>query len=131
RRVMRLGDGDSVALFNGRDGEWRAEVAGDGRRGLPEIAAPVRFDAFLDSCGHLFWADEQGGSDAFDTFDAAGPGPATLLIGPEGGFADEERAALGPAATAVSLGPRILRADTAAVSLLTLWQAAAGDWEAD
>jgi 16S rRNA (uracil1498-N3)-methyltransferase len=56
--------------------------------------------------------------------------PAAILIGPEGGFAPEERDRLRalPFTTPVSLGPRILRADTAAVSALTLWQAAAGDW---
>jgi 16S rRNA (uracil1498-N3)-methyltransferase len=58
------------------------------------------------------------------------PGPWAILIGPEGGFSDAERARLAalPVATAVSLGPRILRADTAAVAALTLWQAALGDW---
>ena len=57
-------------------------------------------------------------------------GPAALLIGPEGGFSDEERARLRTAsfATSISLGPRILRADTAAVAALTLWQNAVGDW---
>ncbi len=69
----------------------------------------------------------------------AGPGtvlsgeagrPWAVLIGPEGGFSDAERARLRslPGATAVALGPRILRADTAAVAALTLWQAALGDW---
>ena len=56
--------------------------------------------------------------------------PAAILIGPEGGFSPEERAALQalPQAVTVSLGPRVLRADTAAVAALTLWQQAAGDW---
>jgi 16S rRNA (uracil1498-N3)-methyltransferase len=59
-----------------------------------------------------------------------GAGRWAVLIGPEGGFAPEERAALRelPFVTAVSLGPRILRADTAAIAALTLWQAAVGDW---
>ena len=54
-----------------------------------------------------------------------------ILIGPEGGFSPEEGERLRalPFATAVSLGPRILRADTAAIAALTLWQAAIGDWE--
>ena len=58
-------------------------------------------------------------------------GPWTILIGPEGGFSPEERARLRalPFTTAVSLGPRILRADTAAIAALTLWQAALGDWD--
>jgi 16S rRNA (uracil1498-N3)-methyltransferase len=53
-----------------------------------------------------------------------------VLIGPEGGFAEGEQARLRmmPQAVPVSLGPRILRADTAAVVALTLWQAALGDW---
>jgi 16S rRNA (uracil1498-N3)-methyltransferase len=52
------------------------------------------------------------------------------LIGPEGGFSPEERAKLRalPFVTPISLGPRILRADTAAVAALTLWQTALGDW---
>jgi 16S rRNA (uracil1498-N3)-methyltransferase len=57
--------------------------------------------------------------------------PWAILIGPEGGFSPEERERLRalPFATAVSLGPRILRADTAAIAALALWQAAVGDWE--
>ncbi len=60
------------------------------------------------------------------------PGPWAILIGPEGGFSPAERARLHahPAAHPVSLGPRILRADTAAVAALALWQAALGDWRA-
>jgi 16S rRNA (uracil1498-N3)-methyltransferase len=58
------------------------------------------------------------------------PAPAAILIGPEGGFSPEERSRLRalPFAVPVALGPRILRADTAAVAALTLWQAARGDW---
>ncbi len=58
------------------------------------------------------------------------PAPAAILIGPEGGFAPEERERLRAMAATVpvSLGPRILRADTAAVAALALWQAARGDW---
>ena len=57
-------------------------------------------------------------------------GPWAVLIGPEGGFSPAEREALRGLAFAVpaTLGPRILRADTAAISALTLWQAACGDW---
>jgi len=57
-------------------------------------------------------------------------GPAVLLVGPEGGFSMRERDMLRAQdfVKPVSLGPRILRADTAALSLLTLWQAAHGDW---
>jgi len=61
---------------------------------------------------------------------AKAPAPAAILIGPEGGFSDAERARLRglPFVRTISLGPRILRADTAAVAALTLWQAQAGDW---
>lgn len=57
-------------------------------------------------------------------------GAWAVLIGPEGGFAPEERERLRglEKVTPVTLGPRILRADTAAISALTLWQAALGDW---
>ncbi len=58
------------------------------------------------------------------------PGPWAILIGPEGGFSDAERDRLRslPFAHPVSLGPRVLRADTAAVAALTVWQQALGDW---
>ena len=75
----------------------------------------------------LLFADEDGGAPLAE---AAAPGPAAILIGPEGGFTDEERAAIRalPARRPVALGPRILRADTAALAALSLWMAAAGDW---
>ena len=62
---------------------------------------------------------------------AGQPGPAPLLIGPEGGFDDAERAAIRahPAARAISLGPRILRGETAAIAAAALWMATAGDWQ--
>jgi 16S rRNA (uracil1498-N3)-methyltransferase len=58
------------------------------------------------------------------------PGPTAILIGPEGGFTDEERAAIRalPPAKPISLGPRILRAETAAIAAISLWMAEAGDW---
>ena len=61
---------------------------------------------------------------------AVPPSPVAVLIGPEGGFAEDERAALlrQPNVVRLSLGPRILRADTAAVAALALVQAAVGDW---
>jgi len=70
------------------------------------------------------------GGRAFGEAPPAGPGPWAILIGPEGGFAEAEQARLRalPQAVAVSLGPRILRADTAAVAALALWQATLGDW---
>lgn len=77
----------------------------------------------------LFMADELGGEAAATAFAAAG-GPAAILIGPEGGFDDSERAAIRaqPQTRAITLGPRILRAETAAIAAATLWMASAGDW---
>lgn len=208
--VMRLGVGDEVALFNGRDGEWRAVVARAAKRGGELVAqaksAPLRLppDLWLifapikkartdfivekatemgaarilpvqteftnserirqdrlqahateaaEQCGgtfvpevapleplgrlldgwdarrHILWADESRAGPAQALAGLPG-GPWAILIGPEGGFSPAERARLGglPFVTPVSLGPRILRADTAAVAALTLWQAALGDW---
>ena len=61
-------------------------------------------------------------------WDAVPPGPAAILIGPEGGFSDAERARIARLGHPVSLGPRILRADTAAAAALALWQDRFGDW---
>lgn len=102
------------------------------RTALPELAAPVRLDALLRELQPertLFFADEAGGAPVAARF-AAQHGPAALLIGPEGGFDDAERAAVRahPQARPVSLGPRILRAETAAVAATALWMALAGDW---
>jgi 16S rRNA (uracil1498-N3)-methyltransferase len=208
--VMRLGVGDEVALFNGRDGEWRARVAEVAKRGallecveqtraqavgpdldlvvalvkrnrletivekaaelgagrvrlvttrrtnadhtnvarlqaiateaaeqtgrldVPQVAPPVKLEKLLDGWEagrRLMFCDE--GGEAKPAIDAlSGEGPWAVLIGPEGGFSPEERERLRglPFVTPVSLGPRILRADTAAISALTLWQAALGDW---
>ena len=98
------------------------------RTALPELAEPRKLDALLRDWPaerQLFFADESGG----EAFRPA-PGPAAILIGPEGGFTDEERTAIRalPQARPVSLGPRILRADTAALAAVSLWMAAAGDW---
>lgn len=104
-----------------------------GRLDVPEVADPEKLDKILDSwdpARRLVFCDE--GGDARPAIEAlAGTGdPAAILIGPEGGFAPEERERLRGLSfvTPVSLGPRILRADTAAISAMTLWQAAAGDW---
>ena len=102
------------------------------RTALPELAEPVKLAQFLHDwpVGRtLFFADETGGVAAFDSM-RAHPGPAALLIGPEGGFDAEERDAVRavPGAVGITLGPRILRADTAAAAAVTLWMAAAGDW---
>ena len=208
--VMRLGKGDAVSLFNGRDGEWRAEVVEAGKRGgvlvcdartrdllmppdlwlmfapikkartdfivekavemgarrimpvqtrhtnserirqdrlqahaveaaeqcggtyVPEVADLVALDRVLAAWPEgrrILWCDESLVG-AAQGLAGAEPGPWAILIGPEGGFSDGEKAKLRamPAVLPVSLGPRILRADTAAVAALALWQAALGDW---
>jgi 16S rRNA (uracil1498-N3)-methyltransferase len=210
--VMRLRPGDALKLFNGRDGEWLAEVAEAGKRAgrlvccqrsrdqsppadlwlvfapvkkartdfiaekacelgcsrlipvftrftnaervnvqrlgahvveaaeqcgalaVPEVAEPVALERLLagwDPARRLLFCDEGGaGAPALEVLRKAGPGPWAVLIGPEGGFESEERDRLAalPQAHAVSLGPRTLRADTAAVAALALWQATLGDW---
>ena len=211
--VLRLATGESILVFNGRDGEWQASIAGrkrpdsltvvaqtrpqdrlpdlayvfaplkharldymvqkavemgasalqpvltrftqvmrvNGERmranvieaaeqcgilSLADVAEPVALDRYLaqrDARRLLVFCDEaadatdplqalQGSRDASDGID--------ILIGPEGGFAEEERALLlrQPRTLRLSLGPRILRADTAAVAALALVQAALGDW---
>ena len=102
------------------------------RTALPELAPPVRLDALLRDWNEgraLFFADEHGGEPAASAF-AANSGPAALLVGPEGGFDEAERTAIRalPQARAISLGPRILRGETAAIAACALWMAAAGDW---
>ena len=105
-----------------------------GRMDVPAVDDPVKLDALLDSWQagrRLMFCDETGGAPAIAALGAAGAGPWSILIGPEGGFSPEERERLRalPFTTAVSLGPRILRADTAAIAAMTLWQTAVGDWE--
>jgi len=216
--VLRLKGGASVLVFNGRDGEWRAEVAAATRKkatlnivehtrdqsagndlhylfsplkharldymvqkavemgvsrlapiimrhtqvervnldrmranaieaaeqcgvlNIPEIADPRKFDAWTRGWKAdrlLVFCDEE--ADVKDPVAAlasarggglAGPLPVSVLVGPEGGFADNERAALLklPNVVRLALGPRILRADTAAVAALTLVQSVIGDW---
>jgi len=223
--VMRLGVGDAVLLFNGRDGEWRAvmieaskrtcrlrveaqtrvqatppdldlivalvkrarletivEKAAElgarrvrlvltrrtnadhtnvarlqaiameaaeqtGRLDVPQVLEPLTLDRLLggwDAPRRLMFCDEAGdapeaewGGDrgrAAPALDALsrhpGDAPWAVLIGPEGGFAPEERSRLRGLSFVipVTLGPRILRADSAAIAALTLWQAALGDW---
>ncbi|MBM1633629.1 16S rRNA (uracil(1498)-N(3))-methyltransferase [Sulfitobacter mediterraneus] len=210
--VMRLAVGAQVLLFNGRDGEWRADVMEAGKRGgvmacdaqtrdlqmppdlwlmfapikkartdfivekaaemgaarilpvmteftnagrvqrdrlqahaveaaeqcggtfVPEVAEAVKFDRLLDGWGperRIMFCDEAlattGGAVGLAEGDT---GPWAILIGPEGGFSERERGRLQrlEAAHAVRLGPRILRADTAAVAAMTLWQQSMGDW---
>lgn len=225
--VMRLDKGDAIFLFNGQDGEWRADVVETGRRAgiavcaeqtqplrrppdlwllfaplkkartdfivekaaelgaariIPVITRHTNADRIrqdrlrahaveaAEQCGGTFvpevaalqplerlladwpadrrilWCDEHlagrssaltgllaGTSDDTRQGGRAPAGPWAILIGPEGGFAETEQARLRtmPQAMPVSLGPRILRADTAAVAALTLWQAVLGDWTGD
>jgi 16S rRNA (uracil1498-N3)-methyltransferase len=100
-----------------------------GRTALATIVEPVKLDAFLKARDGrtLYFADETGGEPAASAFQ---PGPATILIGPEGGFTPEEAEAVraAPGARAISLGPRILRAETAALAAITAYMALAGDW---
>ncbi|WP_170445431.1 16S rRNA (uracil(1498)-N(3))-methyltransferase [Ruegeria arenilitoris] len=209
--VMRLAVGGQVALFNGRDGEWLAEVAEWGKRGgvlscleqtrplqlppdlwllfapikkartdfivekaaemgaakiipvqtaftnserirqdrlqahaveaaeqcggtfVPEVCDLQRLDKLLDNWPddrQLMFCDEAEAGSALRLAAQDKGLPWAILIGPEGGFSDTERQRLKdlPFTHVVSLGPRILRADTAAVAAMTLWQQALGDW---
>lgn len=211
--VMRLAVGDALLVFNGRDGEWRAEVAAiakravtlrvlqqarlqalgpdldlvvalvkrarletivekaaelgarrvrpvvtertnadhtrvdrlqaiaveaseqTGRLDVPEVLAAVKLERLLadwEPGRRLLFCDEAGDARPVLEALAGADGPWAVLIGPEGGFSPREREHLRslPFAIPATLGPRILRADTAAISALTLWQAAAGDWRA-
>ncbi len=208
--VMRQAVGGAVLLFNGRDGEWRAEIAQAGKRGgeltcvaqtkalqmppdlwlmfapikkartdfivekaaemgaarilpvmteftnagriqrdrlqahaveaaeqcggtyVPEVTEAQKLGRLLDGWDpvrRILFCDEALAGDAPDL--PAGSGPWAILIGPEGGFSDSERKRLRGLdfAHPVALGPRILRADTAAVAAMTLWQRALGDWQ--
>jgi 16S rRNA (uracil1498-N3)-methyltransferase len=213
--VLRLAAGDSVLVFNGRDGEWQAAISGRKRPdrleittqtrsqdrlpdlayifaplkharldymvqkavemgasklqpvftrftqvtrvntermranvieaaeqcgilGIAEVAGPVALDRFLGQrkAGRLLvFCDEA--TDVADPLQLLSGEKAAsgidVLIGPEGGFAEEERAILlrQPHTLRLSLGPRILRADTAGVAALALVQAALGDWGSD
>lgn len=222
--VMRRAAGDTVRLFNGRDGEWRAQIVETGRKAailepleqtriqagvpdlwllfapvkrqktdlmvekaaelgvarlcpvstartqservridrfrtitkeaaeqterldLPEIDELERLDRVLDGWDpvrRLIYCDEAGDEAGEPWGGARGrgqpmaaalagleAGPAAILIGPEGGFSDAERTRLRDHdfVTPVTLGPRILRAETAAMAALVLWQSVHGDW---
>jgi 16S rRNA (uracil1498-N3)-methyltransferase len=102
------------------------------RTALPGLAEPVKLDALLAGWPEgraLFFADENGGDPAAAAF-APHHGPAAILTGPEGGFDEAERGAIRahPAARPITLGPRILRGETAAIAALAVWMASAGDW---
>lgn len=111
-----------------------------GRLDLPEVAEAQRLDAVLDAWPagrRLMLADESGAAPPAlhalieaRTDSPGGVGPWAVLIGPEGGFAPEELARLKrlSGVLPISLGPRILRAETAGIAALALWQAILGDW---
>ncbi|MEM8572417.1 MAG: 16S rRNA (uracil(1498)-N(3))-methyltransferase [Pseudomonadota bacterium] len=210
--VMRRKTGDRVAVFNGRDGAWRAEVSQLGKKSgmlvpllqiapqrippdlwllfspikkartdfivekatelgcariqpvftqrtnnerlkverlqahaieaaeqcgetyVPTVSSPVRLAAALQSWTaerRLIFCDETRDAETIqDTLKSAEPGPWAILTGPEGGFTPEEAGELRglPFVSPVSLGPRVLRADTAAVAAVSLWQSWLGDW---
>jgi len=101
-----------------------------GRTALADIEGPVRIEAFLkarDPSRTLYFADETGGEPAAASYQ---PGPALILTGPEGGFAPDEAAMIrtAPNVKAISLGPRILRAETGALAAISAWMAISGDW---
>jgi 16S rRNA (uracil1498-N3)-methyltransferase len=103
-----------------------------GRTALPELVEPVKLPALLRDWPAertLFFADEMGGEPAAHAMRSR-PGPAAILVGPEGGFDEDERAAIRalPQAVGIGLGPRILRAETAAAAAMALWMGVAGDW---
>ena len=211
--VLRKSAGDEVRVFNGQDGEWRAQISAISKRAaslklteqlrapascpditlcfapvrkhrtafiaekatelgaarfqpvitartqfpklnlekmraqvieaaeqterldIPAIEAPLKLAQMIeswDASRTLIFADEAGGGQSAAAVLASIKGPAAILIGPEGGFSPQERELLLAQGFVlpVSLGPRILRADTAALSLLTLYQAHCGDWDA-
>jgi 16S rRNA (uracil1498-N3)-methyltransferase len=105
-----------------------------GRLDAPAIAPPEPLARMLSAWPadrRLMFCDEAGdAAPAAEALRAAGGAPWSVLIGPEGGFSPAERQTIRAlaSATPVSLGPRILRADTASIAALSLWQSALGDW---
>jgi len=102
------------------------------RLDIPEVREAR---ALLDVVGEwgdmpLLFADEAGDAQPAKDVCAKLSAPVAILIGPEGGFTDAERTELRAMKNVhpVTLGPRILRADTAAVALLSVWQSVSGDW---
>ena len=99
---------------------------------VPPVADLVPLSRLLDgwdASRRILWADEAMAGPS-QTLAGLPRGPWAILIGPEGGFSEAERGRLSslPYVSRIGLGPRILRADTAAVAALALWQAALGDW---
>lgn len=103
------------------------------RTALPGLGETTKLDHLLRDWPRervLFFADENGGMPVAEAF-AAHKGPAAVLVGPEGGFDEAERAAIRahPVAVAIALGPRILRGETAAIAGIALWMGLNGDWQ--
>lgn len=103
------------------------------RTALPWLAEPLKLDALLADWPEnraLFFADENGGEPASQAFAATLGFPAAIITGPEGGFDEAERAAIlaHPFTRPITLGPRILRGETAAIAALAVWMASVGDW---
>ena len=102
---------------------------------LPQVLEPVKLPAVIrdwDGTRQLIFCDESAQSSSpIEIISKFKGQPTALLIGPEGGFSEREREMLlsQPFVTAISLGPRIMRADTAAVAALALVQATIGDWQ--
>ncbi len=100
-----------------------------GRTRVPEIGEPIRLRRFIEGLNpsrRLYFADENGGDPVSNAFCE---GPAAILVGPEGGFNEAERAIVrASGACPISLGPRILRSETAALAALATYMAIAGDW---
>jgi 16S rRNA (uracil1498-N3)-methyltransferase len=105
-----------------------------GRLSVPKIGEPLALDELLSSWSaarRLMFCDEgEGAPPAAEALHVAARGPWAIIVGPEGGFDPAERANLRrqPFVVPVSLGPRIMRADTAALAALALWQSTLGDW---
>lgn len=103
---------------------------------VPEVSEPIRLDRMLDSWDEarqvLFCDERLAGEQPVTSYQGTdqATGPWAVLIGPEGGFSEDEAERLHklPYAHPVALGPRVLRADTAAVAALTFWQMTFGDW---
>jgi 16S rRNA (uracil1498-N3)-methyltransferase len=104
------------------------------RLSVPELRAPERLDRQLAAwpgARRLIVCDESGAGEPIGEAAARiPPGPVALLIGPEGGFDETELDAIGKLSfvTRVGLGPRVLRAETAAFAAVAVFQAIAGDW---
>jgi len=103
------------------------------RLSVPEIRAGVSLEKLLAAWPkerQLYFCDEGGDAKPLAEVARGTSDPAAILTGPEGGFDPTERAMLRalPFVTPVTLGPRILRADTAALAALAVWQSVAGDW---